>query len=584
MPTLRPEPRRRAPWGGRGLTPQLFLFAILPLTALSLLIAFGSLTLHSDAMRALVANREGRAASAAAEAISQQFDLRATVVHALGVYAARAPDPQQALHDFAYIHDSFDGGLALVAPDGQILAATAPTTSWPRAALEALRLQADHQGSPAFSEPFTDPTSGQTLLLVASRAQDGPLAVGAFSPARLATHLLSEPFGPGEVRAWLTDGAGDVLLALGAADPVELVGRAGAAEALAGRSGVLFESEGGEEFVVAYHPIAPVGWALVIAEPWESADNPLLRQTQAAPLVLIPALLFALVAVVFGVRQIVQPLQALERRAVDLGRGRFESIEEPVGGIDEIKSLQRTLVEMARQLRASRDSIRRYVGALTHAQEEERRRLARELHDQMVQSLIALDQRSQIALRAVGRGDPDAVERLKEVRALTASLLEELRRVIHGLRPIYLEDLGLLAALEILAGEAESVTGAQIRLQTTGLPVRLPPDREIAIFRIAQEALNNVGRHAGAGHVDVAVAFDDERLRLIIRDDGRGFDHPEGLADLATSGHYGLLGMHERAERIGAVLDLRSAPGAGTSVTLDVPLRGTEPMEGSPAG
>jgi signal transduction histidine kinase len=255
-----------------------------------------------------------------------------------------------------------------------------------------------------------------------------------------------------------------------------------------------------------------------------------------------------------------------------LGQGRFESIEEPVGGIEEIQSLQRTLVEMARQLRASRDAIRRYVGALTGAQEEERRRLARELHDQTVQSLIALDQHAQIALMALRPGSPDATARLTELRQLTAGLLDELRRVIRGLRPIYLEDLGLLAALEILAGETQTATGTPVVIETVGVPLRLAPEREIAVFRIAQEALSNVERHAQAGHVDLKVEFRPGHFLLTIGDDGRGFAVPPALADLAAADHYGLLGMHERAELIGASLDLRSSPDAGTTVTLDVPL------------
>jgi len=563
---MRPS-RLRSAW--RGLTPQLFLFAVLPLTGLLLVIAFGSLSLHSQAMRALVGQREARAAHAAAEAVGQHLESRAEAVRAMAVLAGEAASPQAALDGFAFLHQDFDGGLAILDADARVLASTGESGHWRDRPLAEVASAAT-DGEPVFSLPFTDPATGETLVLVASRGPSGVLAVGAVSPRALSAPVLSEALDEtADLGAWVVDADGRVLFAAGPstedADPPAL--RAVRTRA----SGVAFHTDADHEVVVAYHPVEPIGWTLVLAEPWESVDSPLLRQTQAAPLVLIPALVFAVLAVAFGLRQIVQPLQALERRAADLGRSRFESIEEPVGGIDEIKSLQATLVEMARQLRASRDAIRGYVGALTRAQEEERRRLARELHDQTVQSLIALDQRAQIALRAVGHGETDAVERLAEVRGLTTSLLEELRRVIRGLRPIYLEDLGLLAALEILSRETEAATGAAVHFETRGDPQRLSPEREIAVFRIAQEALSNIGRHAGAEHIELRVEFANGRFVLEIRDDGRGFT-PPALSDLAAAGHFGLLGMHERAQLIGAALDIRSNPGAGTTIVLTAPV------------
>jgi two-component system sensor histidine kinase UhpB len=143
--------------------------------------------------------------------------------------------------------------------------------------------------------------------------------------------------------------------------------------------------------------------------------------------------------------------------------------------------------------------------------------------------------------------------------------------VIRGLRPIYLDDLGLLAALEILARETEPAAGVSVSFQTDGLPVRLTPEREIAIFRIAQEALSNVTRHAQARHVDMGVEFGEGRLTITIRDNGKGFSRPPAPADLASAGHYGLLGMQERAELIGAALQIESSPGNGTKVVLVVP-------------
>ncbi|HKY83511.1 MAG TPA: histidine kinase [Anaerolineales bacterium] len=568
-----PGPSRRARRRGPGLTPQLFLFVILPLTVLLVVISFGSLALHSQAMRALVAEREARTVHAAADAISQQLHDLGRAVALLAAHDGTSPSSAKALTDFADLRDDFRA-LAIVDDSGEILATNVPEEMWTDVPLAQLVAQSLASGEASFSDPLSFPLSDEPLMVVAFHGPSDRSAVGAFMAGDLAERVLGDAFPPeSQARAALIDADLRLLFGRGEWPPdTDLASYSGLEAALQGQDGVEVADSGGQEVVIAYSPVSPLGWVLLMEEPWEALDNPLLRGTQAAPLILIPALLFALLAVVFGLRQVVQPLQALEHKAADLGQSRFETIEQPVGGIEEIQSLQRTLVEMARQLRASRDAIRRYVGALTGAQEEERRRLARELHDQTVQSLIALDQHAQIALMAVPPESPDAIARLTELRQLTASLLDELRRVIRGLRPIYLEDLGLLAALEILAGETQTATGTPVVIDTVGVPLRLTPEREIAVFRIAQEAFSNIERHAQAGHVDLRVEFRPGHFLLTIRDDGRGFTSPPALADLAAADHYGLLGMQERAERIGSRLDLRSSPDAGTTVSLDVPL------------
>jgi signal transduction histidine kinase len=173
---------------------------------------------------------------------------------------------------------------------------------------------------------------------------------------------------------------------------------------------------------------------------------------------------------------------------------------------------------------------------------------------------------------AVKKGTPDAVERVGELRQWTQTLLDGVRRVIRALRPIYLEDLGLPAALEMLAEDVARSSGLEIHVRVDGTPARLTPEREIAVYRIAQEALSNIGRHAHAAQGHLRLAFDPGRLVLEVHDDGQGFEPPERLTDLASSDHYGLAGMQERAELIGARLSLQSAPGAGTTIWLELPL------------
>jgi signal transduction histidine kinase len=272
----------------------------------------------------------------------------------------------------------------------------------------------------------------------------------------------------------------------------------------------------------------------------------------------------------FGARRIVQPIQQLENKAAALGWGNFEAIEEPVGGIAEIRKLQAELIHLAQKVKSAQKGLRGYIGAITMGQEEERRRLARELHDDTLQSLIALNQRIQLArLSLNGR---EGVEMLDEIQGLTEETIQNLRRFTRALRPIYLEDLGLVAALEMLTHEIEQASDLAVGFEKSGPQRRLETTQELALYRVAQEALSNVIRHAQARRAKVDLQFSDQAVVLEVTDDGRGFEVPDSPAEFAPSGHFGLLGMQERAELIGAKLEIKSAPGAGTRIRVELPL------------
>ncbi len=297
-----------------------------------------------------------------------------------------------------------------------------------------------------------------------------------------------------------------------------------------------------------------------------TATNPALELTLVAPLVLVPPLLFAVAALWFGVRQIVRPLQQLEVRAGALAGGDFDAILEPVGGIPEVMHLQHELTQMSRKVQASQEALRDYIGAITAAQEEERLRLARDLHDDTIQVVIALKQRVQLAARLTN--DPTSHNALSELEVLAEQTIENLRRLTRALRPIYLEDLGLVAALQMLGREASQGKGLQIDFRQTGKERRLPRDTELALYRIAQEALNNVVRHSRATRAEVAMDFEEGGVRLVIKDNGVGFLVPGSPTDFVPGGHFGLLGMRERAELIGARLKVSSQPAHGAELSV----------------
>jgi signal transduction histidine kinase len=338
-------------------------------------------------------------------------------------------------------------------------------------------------------------------------------------------------------------------------------------EALNGESGINYFQGSEGEHVVAFTPVHPIGWGLVIEEAWEDIASPYLMTTQSAPLIIVPIFVLAIFTIWFGYRRIVTPLQKLEKQAAGLAEGNFEAIRQQVGGIEEIRNLQFELIDMADKLKSAQQSLRSYIGAITAGVENERRSLARELHDDTIQALIALNQRLQL----ISINSPEAQKgSLSELQTLVQQAMTNLRRMIRGLRPIYLEDLGVVASLEMLVQEVGQTATISIAYKVRGQERGMDAQKAMAVYRIVQESLNNVIRHAEAKHVWVELDFTDSEVFVQIRDDGKGFVVPANPAEFPEKGHFGLLGLQERAEIINAELEILSTPGRGTIITLQV--------------
>jgi signal transduction histidine kinase len=199
------------------------------------------------------------------------------------------------------------------------------------------------------------------------------------------------------------------------------------------------------------------------------------------------------------------------------------------------------------------------------AQELERRRLARELHDETGQALTSI---------LLGLKTLEETLEADEARAATARLrelvvatLQDVRRLAVELRPSALDDFGLVAALEHLASSFSEQTGIAIDLGVALGTERLPGEVETALYRIVQESLTNVVKHARARHVSIALTRMEGSVTAVVEDDGQGFDPDE-----APSGGFGLIGMRERLALLGGRLRIESSPGAGTTIAADVPL------------
>ena len=221
---------------------------------------------------------------------------------------------------------------------------------------------------------------------------------------------------------------------------------------------------------------------------------------------------------------------------------------------------------MAQQIQSYQAGLQSYLHAVTRARRKKRARLARELHDETIQTLTALDHKLQKLQRTLER-EPEPIRRsLDDLHNMVAGATAEVRRFSRALRPLYLEDLGLAPALELLAKESS------VGFTLVGSPRRIQPDLELALYRIAQESLSNARRHAQATQVEVTLVFAPSQVRLTISDDGAGFELSGDLSSLARSGHFGLMSMQERAQLVGAHVELDTGIDQGTSVTVTAPL------------
>jgi len=543
-----------------GSTLQVIAAIVLPLTLLLVAISFGSFFIHENAMRSMVGERDEQAVRTAAGSIESEINHRAETIRNLALLAGdgATENLNRALADSNYLLDDFNLGLAFISPDGALLAYSGDENFW-----KAASSQVDA------GKTNTLIADAKPVVLVSFRTSNGNVdAVGAFSAVSLLQRVLEKDFPEnGNAAVYVFDPTYRILFQSGPGtlegDPAH---HPGISEALSGKSGATYMQAGTDEHVLAYNPIPIVGWAIVIEESWHAVANPTLQTTQITPMILVPALLLAVLALWFGAEQIVKPLRSLEAKAAKLAWGDFKEIEQPVQGIAEIRHLQTELAHMARQVQAAQQSLHTYIGAITQGQEDERQRLARELHDDTIQALVALKQRAQLTRRALPKDTP--LQALTELETLTEQTIENLRRTIRALRPIYLEDLGLVAALEMLANEAGQNSPLKVAFQKSGTEQRLAAEVELALYRMVKESLNNILHHAQATQASIQIEFAAQALHLRVKDNGVGFEVPKSPAEFVPKGHFGLVGLYERAQLIGAGLEITSAPGKGTQLSI----------------
>lgn len=309
-----------------------------------------------------------------------------------------------------------------------------------------------------------------------------------------------------------------------------------------------------------------------------AADSPIslaYRQSLERILFLIPV---TYAAYVFGMRGGLGALGSagaiLLPRAL-MGAALDHALPE-VGGVMVVGALLTlVIVQQQEDVEAQKrmhESLSYFVRQVLTAQEDERNRIALELHDETAQALLVICQRLDgLADREDGRLPTGVAGELQGLRAALVRTLADLRRLSQGLRPRILDDHGLEAALEWLADQLKDEYGIEIRVEVNTRLSGYSRNTQLLLFRIAQEALRNVARHAGASQATISVRGDGDRLTMTVTDDGRGFLVPPTLSDLAGTGRLGLAGMSERVRLLGGVLNIRSVLGKGSVVEVELP-------------
>jgi two-component system sensor histidine kinase UhpB len=284
---------------------------------------------------------------------------------------------------------------------------------------------------------------------------------------------------------------------------------------------------------------------------------------------ILGGLIFSVIVNFVVLKLALSPLDTLVEGVEDVRRGNFSArVHRTRVGDPQTDKLRDTLNAMLDAVERYRFEVQQLSQAAISAQEEERKRIARELHDETAQSLTSLLVRLRIAERA--QTPEDMRKAIAEVRELTTRTLDEVRNLAVELRPSALDDLGLVPALHWYTKQYAERHGVVVAFDAASLSDRLPGPVELVLYRLIQEALTNVAKHSGARRISVRLERARNVVRASVEDDGRGFDVRSTLRSRERG--LGLFGMHERLALVGGDLRIESEPGNGTRIVAEVPL------------
>ena len=330
-------------------------------------------------------------------------------------------------------------------------------------------------------------------------------------------------------------------------------------------------TRGGDEIIAAYAPLPGRDMGLIQEEPWSAIMAPAFYYQVVLIGLLILGTIFTLYMLSLSVSRVTGSIATLADNAAHAVPGSlFRPMPEQ--GPNELRSLIKAFNQMVVQLAEQQGTLRQYAHKALLSQEEERQRLSHELHDGILQDLVGLVQRVELCRNEMEVDPHRARQRLDELQSLLAQTLGEVRRISNALRPSILEDLGLSVAIHALCNDLEQqMPSIRCRCVVTGEGRRLSPDLELAVFRVIQEALANIRKHASqATRVDVEMSFGEAELFVQVHNDGMIFPSPD-VRLLVREGHLGLAGMYERARLFHGELNITSDLVDGTAVKLHLP-------------
>lgn len=267
--------------------------------------------------------------------------------------------------------------------------------------------------------------------------------------------------------------------------------------------------------------------------------------------------------------RVLRPVQNLAARAAHMAQGDMSALEQPCSGIREISELRHTMATMAQHVQRAQAEELTYRHALADGQEAERARIARELHDDTVQSLVAIAQSIELGLNWLESNPTRAKSMLGLARTQAVESVDNVRRLIADLRPPALEELGIVPALRMLA---QMDMGGLVEINVSGSERRIHAAQELALFRLAQEALRNAKQHGNPTCISLNLTFHTHEVLLTVKDNGVGFHLPVDLDCFTHEAHFGLIGMRERVKQLEGRLNIDSTPGTGTIVQAILPL------------
>jgi HAMP domain-containing protein len=457
----------------RSLLAQSLLWIILPLSLVVISIILAGTFTYQRIVASLLIDRDRQLATLSATRVSQTlngyaaslqtFSQQALPYSALDFLTEVKLDPPTEIKTY------FNAGVILVDKYGQVLTSTPSIVAPLGASVDQqhffLRVREDKKTT--FSNVLIDKRTGQDMVVIAVPILDDQ---GEFKGALLGTiHLHTTPLSDPILKlsvgdegfAYMVDSQGRAIFH---PDPYEVgldfSNREAVAKVIAGEAGgLLWESPSGERLVQGFAPVEGTGWGLIVREPWEAVIEPVRHFETVAGVAVAFALLITALLLWRGTLRITSPIRSLVTQTRKLAEGeKIESV--PPSGLLEVDMLGQAFDQMAARIHSYRVGLRRYVGAITSSQEEERKRIARELHDETVQNLVAILRR--IELLQTHESNRDDLKRLKELQDTVEETLRGVRQISRDLRPLALEDLGFIPALQAQVTSAQE-DGLQVQ-------------------------------------------------------------------------------------------------------------------------